>query len=267
MSIIGHQHSRILGSRCYFQRDPVNGVTQPIIDLGIIQGSNPTLEIGKVKLRDADGGILRTVAEEVNSIDESYEITTTNLNLDNLALLFMAEPPTAFAQAATPVTNAVHAAQPGRLVKIRTSTAFVYGIASIDAVTGPSGTPTYVLGTDYEVVSLERGLIRMLATGSFAAAGNIEIDYTPRVISGTRLITPHNIACSVYGTAMFVWSSCNNNEQMVREAKVSFTATSGTFQQSDFSTASFALAVLSDLTKATPAGRLLYWLGNLPTAS
>lgn len=44
-------------------------------------------------------------------------------------------------------------------------------------VTGPSGTPTYVAGTDY-VIDRRLGRIRRLAGGSISATGAVEVSYT-----------------------------------------------------------------------------------------
>jgi hypothetical protein len=44
-------------------------------------------------------------------------------------------------------------------------------------VTGPSGTPTYVAGTDY-VIDRRLGRIRRLAGGAITATGSVEVSYT-----------------------------------------------------------------------------------------
>jgi hypothetical protein len=266
--IIGNQHAWLTGSRLYFERDPINNVKQPIIDFGKIEPVTPNLNVEKVKLVDSDGGVRRVIAEAIIGYDEQYEIRTTNLNQDNLALAFLAEPPQAFTQSATGVTNVAHYAVPGRLIKVKDANGNpVYGLSQIDAVTGVGGTTTYTAGTDYEVVSLERGLIRMITGGAFSVAGNIEIDYTPRAVTGQRLITPQTVSCAIQGTALLFWGRCGNKQQTVREVRVSLTPTSNTFQVQDYSEVSFALQVLTDPNKAVPAGRLLYWLGDLAAAS
>lgn len=66
-----------------------------------------------------------------------------------------------------------------------------YKIVSAVTVTGPSGTPTYVLDTDYEV-DAEMGMIKALSGGSITDGATIEVDYTyasrvyDRVTGGTE---------------------------------------------------------------------------------
>lgn len=266
--ISGNQQSWLTGSRLYFQRDPIGAVGQPMIDFGTVAPFAPTIAVTKIALKDADGGIRKTIADEVVEITESYGIKTFNLNMDNLALAFLADPATVYTQAATQRVSVVHAATPGRLIKIADASGNpAFGLTSIDTVTGPSASPTYTSPADYTVVDLERGFIKMTAGGAFSAAGPIEITYTPRAISGIRQITPHNTSCSVYGTAIIVWGRCNNKEQTARVCRVALAPNSNTWGLDSHSDLGFDLTVLDDLSKPTPSGSLIYWLGNLAAAA
>jgi hypothetical protein len=100
MGKVGHQDFWIVGSRFYFQRDPVDGVSQPYRDIGVIDVANPAITIEEAKLIDPDGGTQRTVDTGLSGIDEAYDITCKNINLQNLSLLFLAQPPEAFTQSA-----------------------------------------------------------------------------------------------------------------------------------------------------------------------
>jgi hypothetical protein len=251
--INGFQQYWLTGSRVYFQRDPIdiagNGtlVPQPILDFGRVDPVAPAIAVNEVTLVDSDGGYNRVVARAVNSIEESYEVKCSNLSMDMLALLFAANPPTAFTQSATPVT-ATHWATPGKNVKLI------------------NGSGSLVEGTDWEVVSLERGIIKM--TGWAGPAANISITYTPRAISGSRLLNPQTgQGCqSTIGTGLIVWGRCGNREQTVREARMQISPGGADFGNENFSTGTIRLSVLTDVTAVVPAGRLLYWLGELPTA-
>lgn len=51
-------------------------------------------------------------------------------------------------------------------------------------VTGSAGSPTYVLGTDYEV-NYRLGMIRAITGGGIADLASLKVDYTYNAISGT----------------------------------------------------------------------------------
>lgn len=131
--IVGHQEFWQAGSRFYFKRDPVNGVIQPLVDLGRIEPVNPNMEFEKVTLDDSDGGINQTIAEAVNDISETHEITCSNLNNDNLSILFLADTPKEYTQAAAERTDP-NFAHPGRLVKLEDSAGD--GLFEIDRLIG-----------------------------------------------------------------------------------------------------------------------------------
>lgn len=274
MGIIAAQDHWLTGSRLLFQRDPVASVPQPHRDLGVIEPANPGLEIEKIELNDSDGGVISIVTESVVKIDETYEITCSNLGPKNLSLLFLANDPESFVQSASAVTDVKHYAHPGELVKLldgdydaATPGGPIFGIASIQEVTGVGGSPTYVEDTDWETVDLERGVIRMISGGAFAAAAAILVDYTPRAITGDRMIVPQGLLGTVEGNAILIYGRGNNAQQSARYGRVSLTPVSANFQIEDYSNFVLSLKFLSDLTAATPAGNLLYWVGALPAVS
>ncbi len=274
MGLVKAQDHWLTGSRLFFQRDAVAGVVQPTRDLGVIDPANPNLEVEKVELKDSDGGVIRTITESVTEINETYEIKCSNLNPNNLALLFLANDPTAFTQSASAVTDVKHFAHPGELVKLldgnydaMTPGGPIFGIASVQDVTGAGGSPTYTEGTDWEVVDLERGIIRMIDGGGFSAAAEILVDYTPRAITGDRLLEPQGLLGVTEGQAIIVFGRGNNAQQSARHGRVSLTPASANFVIEEFSSFVMTLKFLSDLTAGTPAGKLLYWVGALPTIS
>ncbi len=274
MPIVGAQDHWVTGSRLYFKRDDFGGVVQPYRDLGVIEPANPALEIEKLELKDSDGGVKSTVTESVVGIDETYEITCSNLNPNNLALLFLANDPESFTQSASALTGIKHWGVPGELVKLldadydaATPGKAIFGVASIGAVTAEGGSPAYTLGTDWEVVSLERGLIRMITAGAFAVAAALDIDFTPRAITGTRMVKPQSLLGTVEGDAILVFGRGNNAQQSSRTGRVSLTPASANLQIDDYSNFVLTLKFISDLTLSDPAGELLYWVGGLPAIS
>jgi hypothetical protein len=273
--VVGAQIVGQVGSRFYFQRDPISSVPQPIVDFGTVQAINPSFDPTTIELRDSDGGTLVLVDEAVTQIDETYEITGHNLAPEQAALAWLSNPPADIGQAATQLTSIRHYAHPGRLVKLldadydaATPGEYIQGITSVDTVTGPSATPTYTLGTDYEVVSLERGIIRMIDGGSFSSAGPIEVTLTPRAIqSELRRILPGTVQTNIQGNGIIVYSMQNNARQMARIARFSITPAAPSFSADEYSTLGFSARILYDLTASQPAGRLDYWLGALPPLS
>lgn len=270
----GAQHFWLTGSRLYFKRDPitVNGsaVDQPIIDFGVIEPVSPNVTTEEATLEDSDGGIRVEIASEITKTAEDYDIRCSNLNMKNLSFVFNASGVTSFTQASTTLTDVQHNAVPGHLVKLTTAAGvLIYGLASItSAKLGSSGSTALVEGTDFEVVSLERGLIRMLASSIvFTAAGPIRVTMVPRAITGERLITPGTESCSLLGTGLLVWGRCGNREQTVREVRVRLKTNGSQFGVQSYSNFSISMKVLSDPTLPTPRGRLLYWLGDLPSLS
>lgn len=117
MTIAGFQDFWVAGARFYFERDPVAGVAQPLLDLGICQQASPQVASEKIELFDPDGGKLKLADQRTTKITEAYDLTISNLNLDNLSFALLANPPKDFSQTQESFV-AQHFAHPGRLVKV-----------------------------------------------------------------------------------------------------------------------------------------------------
>jgi 2-keto-4-pentenoate hydratase/2-oxohepta-3-ene-1,7-dioic acid hydratase in catechol pathway len=275
MGIQGAQDFWVVGSRMYVQRDPISGVVQPTIDLGVIKEVAPSFEPDQAELFDTDGGDRVLVDQALTQFTESYQATIANFNNNNLALLFNSNPVAAFTQTATPLTDIKHYAHPGEMVKLlnddfdaATPGVPIFNLTSVDGVTGPAGTPTYTEGTDWEVVDLSRGLIRMIDGGAFSSAGPIEVGMTPVAVTGNRLIAPQSANLAVRAKAWLFLGRGSNTQQHVREMDVAITAESANFTAEDFSDFVLNFSVINDLTNLSqPAGRLLYFKGDLPSVS
>ena len=269
MSVKNHQDFWLAGSRIYVRRKPVGATLYPLIDLGVVQPINPSIEVTEATLLDSDGGVRRVVDRQQTQVDESYDIVTNNLSMSNLALLFSGELES-FTQAGTAVTDQLqpHPVKEGYLHKITTAAGVaMYGLASIQAVKDQAGSTTYVLNTDYEIVSLERGIIRIKEGGDIEDDDQIQISYTPNVLSGLRLLKPQSAGATIEADSFIYWSQNNNARQHVRECEVRIFASAAQFQLDDYSNFTLRLTVISDPTAATPAGRLLHFKGDVPTKS
>ena len=123
MSVKGFQEFWLAGTRVYIERQNEDGSFEPMIDLGVIQSSTPTLTPEVVQLKDSDTGVLSVVDEGLSSIEEVYEVICSNFNPDNLSLFFLSDGVQDFSQPATSKVAYLSGA-PGRLLKIKSSATF-----------------------------------------------------------------------------------------------------------------------------------------------
>lgn len=135
MGKVAFQDFWIAGSRIYFQRDAIDGVEQPWLDIGTIETVNPQVTPEEVKLVDPDGGIQTIVDQALTSVEETYDVTAKNLSLENLAMMFLADAPTAFTQTAED-KEVTHSILAGRLVKIHDSDTAKTLLYGLDAISG-----------------------------------------------------------------------------------------------------------------------------------
>ena len=270
MSFAGHQDVWATGSRVFFQRDPINinGVLtpQPPLDLGIVDTVSPDNTVNSFFVEDGDGGMIETLGEIVTQVRESYVATLKNFNPDNKAMLWDALPPKAFTQANTSIT-ASHRLVPNRLVKLLDALGEpIYGVADVTSVGDGQG-GTLVEGVDFEFLYPERGFIRLIGN-RLQSPVTAPISFVPRAISGdNRLILPQTNACTVTGFMMLFYGRCRNAKQDVREARVTIKPEGASLSLTEMSTMQLRFTVMTDPTKPMRAGRLLYWLGDLPPKS
>ncbi len=117
---------------------------------------------------------------------QELAITLDEFDPENLALALMGETGYHATQAATPITNEViTAVQPDRWYKLAKRGTIALPISAV-TVTGPSGSPTYTITTDY-LVDLVSGRIYIVPGGTITAGSNIEVDYTPPSFAATTL--------------------------------------------------------------------------------
>ena len=110
MAIVGAQDLWVAGSRLFFTRNSDG----KFMDLGTIETANPTFTVETLECLDGDGGVQTTLAEEVTRIDELYSVVTKNISPTNKALMWLADPPQDFVQAATSQLGITHVAPQAR---------------------------------------------------------------------------------------------------------------------------------------------------------
>lgn len=149
MSKVGFQDFWVAGSRVYFKRDPIEAVVQPWADLGTIATVNPAVAPEVAELKDPDGGVQTVVDQALVSIDESYEVTLSNMSLENLSMMWLSTPPEAFTQAAVVTQEVVHALIAESLIKIHDSDTAATNLYGLSAIAGIyNGSPTAAVVTD-----------------------------------------------------------------------------------------------------------------------
>lgn len=186
MSASGFQDFWVTGSRLYFKRNALSdGTNFDYMDLGTIQVANPTLNITKATLRDSDGGVLSICAEKITQQDETYDITCSNLNMDNFALLFNANPPSGLTQSAEQKAVAHNIYEAGRLVKLHDDDADSTNLFNLSAIAGV--TSAAVSGG---VLSTDAFTAIVASTKTITTAGDLSADLSPGdqiIIDGTGL--------------------------------------------------------------------------------
>lgn len=194
MSNVGFQAYRLFGSRFYLQRDPVGSKKFPLIDLGTVEPISPNVEATTVQLKDSDGGRLREVDSAVTEVNESSQASLSNLNMDNASLLWMADAPSAYTQAAGGAISPTTTVFPGRLfgildangdpvvglytiAGIYSAAATIVTATNISAIDATTKTITFTGGSDPALSDGEKfiltgtGLDDPLNAGTYTADG------------------------------------------------------------------------------------------------
>ena len=182
--------SGFLGSGDLYFNRKVNGVDHGGLRFGnetkFEIKENTEIKERKSKQKDTYGQVLDSVA-----VKQPAEIAVAldDLDKDNLALAFLGDV-TAIDVTGASVTVEGHASGAGDTI-IRTAFGNISAVVIKDAATQLT---TYVLDTDYEIVSAERGLIKILESGSivlneayvFGTSG-IEVDYAYASSTGNKI--------------------------------------------------------------------------------
>lgn len=144
------------------------GGSAGLLEVGNCSALNFVVNEESKELRDytQPGGGTYNEVRRISSVE--MQMTAHDLSPANLARVLYGS---TAALSVTAVTNEIKAVLAGKNHFIATSKPAI----AITSVTGPSATPVYTAGTDYEV---RPGGIFIPSTSTIAV-GNIEIDYTP----------------------------------------------------------------------------------------
>lgn len=264
MAVVGKQDFWVAGARMWFKRTGQNAW----IDLGVTESMTPNFELENVTLQDSRLGVKKVVLDTVVSFTESYEFTLADFNPSNLALIYNATGTLPYTQSPTPVTDVVHVAALGGLVKILDSSGVpVHNLASIQKVTLDDDTDL-TKDTDWFETDLLSGFIELAGTIAGLTEGdNFHIDYTLNEITdadSVRKIRPQSAGGSIQGEAL-IEIGRDGTIANYRHCDISLSIGGVNFDIDNPSTWTLNATVLSDTSNATePAGTLIQPVGATP---
>lgn len=126
----GSQQFWIVGARLWLRRK--GATNDAYIDLGTITQIAPNFTTDKITIEDPQTGVKNVVFERVSKFTESYDLTCSNFNTDNLALVFSADDAESFQQAVAAPNFVSHVVKDDRIHKVHdTDGVNVYNLSSI----------------------------------------------------------------------------------------------------------------------------------------
>lgn len=127
----------------------------------------------------------------------------------------------------------------------------------------------YQIGVDWELrkFGLDYGAVRIISGGAIATEQDVTTMFVIAAISGKRQINPQSLSGNFEGDCEIWLGDGNNDDVTVRQARVQISPQSADLALEDSSTLTFTITVLSDITVATSAGRMVMVKGTLPKVS
>lgn len=175
-----------LGSGDIYINRKIDGVYQGYLLAGNSQAfkikENSEEKVRESKSRANHGSALNTVNIKKPA---EVELTLDDFDKENLSMIFLGDSSVETITGAS-VTDEAHTAYGGKIIST------IFRNISAISVTHLSGTPTYVLDTDYRIIDAEEGLIEIIDGGGITDAEVIHIDYTyasgssDKVLGGTN---------------------------------------------------------------------------------
>ena len=209
MVVVGFQDLWITGSRFYFEPKIVTASQEErLIDFGRIVVANPAVTPEVARLIDSDGGVKSTVHEQTVGIDEGYDIQTSNLNHETMAMLMYGNDAEEFAQSKT-VKRVSHYMRPNALAKIHDDDSDRTKLYGLDAVAGvASAAPSSgVLSTDAFTAIAK-------ATKTITTAG----DLSSHLSAGDQIIIETTGLADVDNAGTYTVASTTSSTVVVEEA-------------------------------------------------
>jgi hypothetical protein len=131
----------------------------------------------------------------VTDLGFKIPVTIDEFFPENWNILLFGDGTTTQSQSASSATTELHNAP----VILDRSIFTVYTNISALVVKGDSGTPTYVLDTDYELINAKTGEIKILSSGSITTGLALELDYSYAARSREKIVPGNDT--SIKGSA------------------------------------------------------------------
>lgn len=263
MPVYEDQHFREQTNEFFLQLDPLDGVNQPLLHIGSMQPTGPKPTVQKHPIKVPHMGTMRTVKEVQTELAMATQFRFENLNMKNLVVAYYGKSVDVFTQAAAPVTAVAHTAFPGAPVKIKLANGTpVFDVASIQAVR--EGVTPLVKGTDFDYNDddLLYGMIRILEGGAIAAETAIEIDFTPKAITGKRQIEPLKRPCTIEGEGYLYTLECGGDNAGVWIGRYSLTVNNAEWLLTETSRVEVTAETLWKRGQTHPFGRFIQYKGG-----
>lgn len=127
----------------------------------------------------------------------------------------------------------------------------------------------YVEDTDWEVVDLDLGLVRLISGGAFGTAADVRVIAVTAEVTdaeGLRRLYPNEVN-KIEGDAIIVWSRAEDADRTVRRCRISLRPASATVQVDNYSNMVLTGSVLRQTGATHEFGELTAIKGDNPSLS
>lgn len=165
----------------YYQVEKADGSFGPVFSAGNLTNFDIAPDAEEIEVIDTGNANYGQAADSmIEAKPTKANFSINRFNIDNWALAFMAEISKRTASEQT-VTDEVVSVVLGEMAKL----------ANLDisalVINHTTGSPIYVLDTDYSMIDAELGIIKFLSAGSITDLSDVHTDYTAAAESGWLL--------------------------------------------------------------------------------
>lgn len=181
----------VLGrGKVYFAQFTSGQTPGPFRYMGNTPEFNLTIESETLDHFSSDAGIREKDDSVALEVTRTGSLICDDIQAENIALFFFGSTQTLATVAATGQTQNLTAVNKGDVYQLGLTTQNRVGTRGVDnvVITGPAGTPVFVLGTDYSVDE-DRGMFSILEGGNIPAGSNIEVEFDIRASSQLQVLS------------------------------------------------------------------------------
>ncbi len=246
------------GARLFFNDGGQDGAAgNGFLDLGNIPTFSIERTIAEIEHFSFIAGSLSRQKDLniVTDIGMSFNFAIDELFAENFNIILFGNGTTSTTQSGASITNEAHNAP---VILDRSVFTDETNITSL-VVKGDSGTPTYVLGDDYELINAVTGEIKILSSGSITSGLAIEFTYTSAARTRDRIVPGDDT--SIKGEARLEFQAQNGGDLtwIVNNCEIKPDGSSP-LSSTEISESNLILNILVDkvVTPAEPFGFVLH---------